>query len=70
MSLNDAVLLTTGDAAKLAGRQAATVRWAAKLGKLVPAVVTPSGVRLYRPADVLEWVRTADVNRRRTRRAS
>ena len=45
-------LLTTADAARIAGVVPDTLRLWQRLGKIQPAFQTPSGIRLYRRDDV------------------
>lgn len=49
-------LLTVGDAAKVAGVAAETIRLWERLGKL-PAMRTASGLRLFNRADVEQFAR-------------
>jgi DNA-binding transcriptional MerR regulator len=49
-------LLTTGSASALAGVVPDTFRLWRRLGKIVPAFVTPTRIALYRRADVLRVV--------------
>jgi len=50
-------LLLAGEAARLAGVAPATVRWWTDVGKL-PAITTPSGVRLIRRVDLKRLIET------------
>jgi DNA-binding transcriptional MerR regulator len=50
-------LLTTASAARLAGVVPDTLRLWNRLGKIVPAFITPTGVRLYRRDQVERLVR-------------
>lgn len=45
-------LLTTGQIADLAGVDRSAVHYWARDGKLVPVMVTGTGIRLFRKADV------------------
>jgi DNA-binding transcriptional MerR regulator len=45
-------LLTTADAARIAGVVPDTFRLWQRLGKVAPAFITPTRIRLYRRSDV------------------
>ena len=67
MRASQPTYLTTTSAARRVDRSEATIRNWTKAGHLTPVTTTPSGVRLYDPADVDRAAAKATRNRAKTK---
>lgn len=66
LATDAALLLTPADAGRLINVTPGAIRQATLRGRLRPALITPSGLRLYLPDAVLEYA--AGVRARRAQR--